>query len=95
MVVQKPDPHILVHGKPLSFFQSVQHVALPQGLEKIGDSWFTRDKIQSIIIPSSVTEIGPAVFYWCKELKSAEFQKGSKLRKVGEHCFGRSGLVKF
>ena len=44
-VLRIPDLQILVYDRPLSSFQSVQHVVLPQGLEIIGDSWFAGDKI--------------------------------------------------
>ena len=89
------DPRTLVCDRPLSSFQSVQHVVLPQGLGKIGDSWFVSQDIYSIVIPPSVTDIGPAAFYACEELKSVKFQKGSQLMKIGEHCFGRSGLMEY
>ena len=45
VVIRIPDPKILVYDRPLSSFQSVQHVVLPQGLEIIGDSWFVGQDI--------------------------------------------------
>ena len=52
-----------ISGRPVSDFQMLQVVELPEGLERIGSWWFGYNKAEKIKISSSVREIGSHAFY--------------------------------
>lgn len=56
-------------------------------LKTIMESAFEEAGISSIIFPSSLEFIGKHAFEECKQLKRIEFDKGSKLREIGENSF--------
>ena len=81
-----------------SAFQNCKHlksVALPKGLEKIGEGCFYESEIEQIILPDSVVEISESAFYSCGNLKSVAFGKSSRLQKIGIGAFDSSGLEEF
>jgi hypothetical protein len=47
---------------------------------------------RSIVIPSSVIVLGKQSFYECKSLESVTFESGSRLERIEESAFFRSGL---
>lgn len=48
-------------------------------------------KLQSIILPKSITTIGPSAFESCNKLNKVEFQSG--LKKIGKSAFSRCGNI--
>ena len=52
----------------------MKDVVIPEGTEKIGNHWFWRSEINSVIIPASVREIHARAFYDCRNLKRVVFQ---------------------
>jgi hypothetical protein len=47
---------------------------------------------RSIVIPFSVVVLGNSSFYECKSLESVTFENGSRLERIEESAFHRSGL---
>ena len=74
--------------------RNCKHVAIPDGVERIGKRWFWRSEIESVEIPASVKEIGVDAFFRCKSLKSVVFASKSKLEKIGVGSFYGSGIEK-
>jgi hypothetical protein len=72
----------------------VSVVAFERGsrLERIFDSAFRDTGIQSIVIPSSVVDLGKKSFCGCKSLESVIFESGSRLERIEESAFEESGL---
>ena len=56
-------------------------------LQIIGCHSFDGTSIESIKIPSSVTEIGNGSFYLCKKLQKIEINEDSNLQKIGSEAF--------
>ena len=61
----------------------MKNIIIPEGTEKIENYWFWRSEIESVTIPTSVREIGPDVFYNCRQLKRVTIAVGSQLEKLG------------
>jgi hypothetical protein len=47
---------------------------------------------RSIVIPSSVGVLGNSSFYGCESLEPVRFENGSRLERIEERAFSRSGL---
>lgn len=60
-----------------------RHCAIPEGIITIGEQAFEGCKMESIDLPSSITEIGSRAFAECKKLKSVVLPE-----KVKEVMFG-------
>ena len=63
----------------LQELRNLREVVIPEGLEKVGSYWFIFSDIESVEVPTSVTEIGAGAFYWCKKLKRVHFADDSQL----------------
>jgi hypothetical protein len=50
------------------------------------------DSFRSIVIPSSVVNLGKWSFSWCESLESVRFQSGSRLKRIEQGAFWRCGL---
>lgn len=59
---------------------------LPDGITAISDNAFYGSKLQSIILPSSVTSIGEWAFYNCGELNNVTMS--NSITTIGEYAFG-------
>lgn len=62
--------------------ESLESIALPDGLERIGVECFERSGLRAIVLPESVREVGAHAFYECWQLRSVRLNKG--LAKLGE-----------
>ena len=63
-----------------TFFTNLRkqkNVVIPEGVQVFGEQWFKNSKIESIIVPSSVKEIGPSAFCDCKNLTKVIFAEHS------------------
>lgn len=67
---------------------NIQTITFEEGcnIQTIGDYAFSNCKLQSIVLPSSVTSIGSA-FSYCVNLQTVTFEKGSKLQIIGDSAF--------
>ena len=66
--------------------KSLVSVALPEGMEKIGERAFSYcESLSSVVIPSSVTEICESAFYDCTSLSSVVIP--SSVTVIGEYAF--------
>ena len=66
--------------------KSLVSVALPEGMEKIGERAFSYcESLSSVVIPSSVTEICESAFYDCTSLASVVIP--SSVTVIGEYAF--------
>lgn len=59
---------------------------IAEGTLHIGTNAFLNSRIESVVIPESVQEIGNNAFIRCKNLKSIQFQ-GQNLVKIGDRAF--------
>ena len=50
--------------------------SLPGKLTYIGHNAFAKTAVEKIVIPGSVSAIGPGAFYWCRNLKEAIIMEG-------------------
>ena len=79
-------------GGPFSNCHNLSDVEFGPGIEKIPDYLFPRVRgLRSIVIPSTVTEIGTRAFASCSRLEGVTFPSG--LRKIGESAFSVSSLT--
>lgn len=68
-------------------------VSLPTGLSLLGSNVFgSCDALDSITIPSTVTELGKGCFYECQNLKRVELMEGLKV--IEEEAFKGCTLLK-
>ena len=64
--------------------KNLESVSIPEGLVTIGDRAFSQTGLKSIVIPASVTAIGPSVhevFYQCYNLKNITGESGNTVYK--------------
>ena len=64
---------ILVSGKSLSALRELKEVAIPEGVDKIGNYWFWGSNVESVTIPSNIQKIGIEAFCNCEKLKKLVF----------------------
>ena len=63
---------------------NLESVSIPEGATSIGDRAFSQTSLESIVIPASVTVIGPSiheVFYQCYNLKNITVESGNTAYK--------------
>lgn len=71
----------------------ITSLALPDGLETLGDGAFRGTQITSITIPSSVTSMGASAFQDTSALTTLTFAEGTSLTAIPAQAFWRSGLT--
>ena len=69
-----PSGKIAVGGLLLRDLRRLRKVAIPEGVEKIGDRWFAGSWIESVEVPASVSEIGAGAFFSCERLARVVFK---------------------
>lgn len=77
-----PSRKITVGETPLWDLRQLKHIVLPDGLEKIGNYWFSASDVESVTIPASVVSIGDGAFLQCKELRSVTFAEKEQLQEI-------------
>ena len=50
----------------------LEHVVIPEGVEKLGHSVFRNCKMKSVVLPDSIDRIRAKAFYQCENLKSVK-----------------------
>lgn len=68
-------------------------VIIPSFIKQIGSYAFSECPIETISIPSSVTEICEDAFYKCTQLKNVEILPDSKLKKIQKNAFSQTSLT--
>lgn len=77
---------VVEDGTVVSFDQSIEgKLTMPNTITKIGDNAFKSSKLNSIKLPSSLTEIGKSAFYYCSKL--TEIDVPDSVTKVGSSAF--------
>ena len=70
----------------LSFTSNLEEVKLPNTLRSIGWLSFANSGIKKFVVPKSVTEISPDVFYQCQNLASISVEAGNEYFDSREDC---------
>ena len=94
-VVRPPSLDTKIGDRILGELRYLREVRLQEGLEIVGENWFTGCRIEKMMVPASVLEIQQNAFKYCYKLKSVELEKGSALEKIGFGAFYDSGLESF
>ena len=76
---------ILGH-EALKFTHNLEEVKLPNTLNAVAWMSFWESGIKKIVFPKSVTEIGPDIFYQCKNLASISVEAGNPIFDSREDC---------
>ena len=87
-----PLPETMVGGVCVWDLRNYTYVIIPEGIDRIGSSWFWGSNIESVEIPTSVKYIDTTAFYYCQNLQNVEFVEGSQLEKIEVACFSHSGI---
>ena len=67
-----------------------KNIVVPDGVEIIGDYAFANTRIESVVLPESVTQIKERAFYRTECLKSVVFSEN--LEEIGEYAFCESAI---
>lgn len=76
---------VAIARKGFSTFGGLQEVALPEGLELVGDFAFTRTGIRRFDAPPALTSIGERAFFACAGLEHVALNRG--LVSIGSNAF--------
>lgn len=71
----------------------LEHVAIPEGVEKLGHSAFRNCKMKSVVLPDSIDRIRAKAFYRCKNLKSVRF--GNNVDTIEDSAFAECCSLKY
>ena len=63
----------------------LEHVVIPEGVEKLGHSAFRNCKMKSVVLPDSIDRIRARAFFQCKNLESIKF--GSNINTIEDSAF--------
>lgn len=80
-------------GKSLMFDSNhnlVTDLVLPEGITKIGSSFYGCKSIRSVRIPNSMTEIDNHAFHNCSSLSNVYFH--DNITKIGEYAFSECSI---
>lgn len=72
--------------------KSTTKVVLNEGLTAIGENVFLDSKVQEILFPSTLKEIGKYAFYRCVQLRQVDLS-GTQVSVLNEGVFGFSGIT--
>ena len=69
-------------------------VVLNEGLETLGnyqsgrsEGVFCGTRLRNVALPSTLQTLGDYAFAKCKDLRKVTFEKGSRLKGIGEYAF--------
>ena len=69
----------------------MKNIALPEGLERIGNCCFYGSALETITLPSTLKILGFRVFENCYALKKVQLPEG--LKYICDRCFFGSGIT--
>lgn len=61
-------------------------------MERIGDECFCKARIEEVLLPETLREVGDNAFQNCASLKHVTFAPGSRLEKIGSGCFYNAAI---
>ena len=69
-------------------YSKMETLVISEGIEKIGINGIaSNNKLKSVSLPNSLTEMGNSAFYSCDALTIVEFPNGSNLEIIGDEAF--------
>lgn len=69
-------------------YSKMETLVISEGIEKIGINGIaSNNKLKSVSLPSSLTEICNSAFYSCDVLTTVDFPNGSNLETIGDEAF--------
>ena len=71
----------------------LEHVVIPEGVEKLGHSAFRNCKMRSVVLPDSIDRIRAKAFYQCKNLESVRL--GSSVDTIEDSAFAACCSLKY
>lgn len=97
------NPHVLVGpprleraGNALVWdLRALKRVALPDGVDRVGERWFAGSGVEAVCFPESVRIISPEAFRGCARLKTLKFSRDCKILQIWAGAFAESGLEAF
>jgi hypothetical protein len=79
----------------VAYFGSSKSIVIPEGVNVIMPGTFADSQIESVKMPSSVTEIGAGAFECCESLKTVDLSPS--LTRIAENafngCYNLEGMV--
>ena len=90
--VRLPGSVRAVGARAFSCCWSLRSVCFSEGLERVCFGAFSGCRIQGLLFPASLLEIGEGAFY-DNALAEVAFREGSRLEAVGGHAFGENPLL--
>lgn len=94
-VLVGPPARAVAGDKSVWELRDLRQVVIPEGVERIGAHWFHGTDVETVLVASSIREIGHAAFRDCKRLKQVAFAEMSKLEKIETAAFAGSALESF
>jgi hypothetical protein len=70
----------------------LRHIRLESGLMTLSRGAFCRSQLEWIDIPATVEEIGDSCFYECRSLTEVNFERDSRLKRIGEFAFAQTAI---
>lgn len=72
---------------------ALTEITLPASLTTIGTTAFARTGLTAVSIPDSVSTLGDCAFLECRNLKSVEIGKKSRLKRISDSAFNFCGTI--
>ena len=83
---RKANPLVIVNNAVIDARTTTGDVVVPSGVKYVAGGAFSKnDKVTSVVLPTSVTEIADSTFWMCNNLKSVDM-KGAEV--IGVTAFG-------
>lgn len=83
---RKANPLVIVNNAVIDARTTTGDVVVPSGVKYVAGGAFSKnDKVTSVVLPTSVTEIADSTFWMCSNLKSVDM-KGAEV--IGVTAFG-------
>lgn len=82
-----PPPETMLGNVRIWNLKEIKDIVISDGVEKIKNYWFWGAEVERITISASVKEICAEAFYGCRKLSEVTFEKGNKLKEIGEGAF--------
>lgn len=71
----------------------LEHVVIPEGVEKLGHSAFRNCKMKSVVLPESIDRIRAKAFWGCENLESIKF--GNNIDMIEDSAFSECYSLKY
>lgn len=81
-----------IGGYAFNYCKNIYEITLPKNITEIHAYCFSSTSIKTITIPATVERIGEQAFSY-SSLEKVNFEKGSKLRRIGSRAFFQTRLT--